>query len=107
MASGRQHYVELRMDPRTPPVERWSAGYKIWVGGEFLELARYDDDPAHDRMLHRHPATPTGPSDDIDRWFGNVPRVKHGRAILDDIKANYKKWLELVPDIAIEEYDEH
>jgi len=62
----RPHFVELRFQPANPPIQRLSAGYKVWVGDEFRELVRYDDDPIHDKVLHRHKASPDGPVDGVE-----------------------------------------
>ena len=102
----RPHLIELRYDPAHPPIDAWSAGYKVWDGTKFRELVRYDDDPVHDKVLHRHRASADGPVDGmegIDAWFPGVHVSLRGARIVADIKANYATWLHFVPLVKAED----
>lgn len=99
---GRPHYIELRWDPERGPKKRWSGGYKVWVGGEFIEVVRYDDDPAHEGTLHRHGPSLEGQLDTlggITSWFPGVPINRRGACILKDVRDHMMEWSRSLPQI--------
>ena len=92
----RPHRIALRFNPQHGLVRRVSAGYQVWSKGEFREFARYDDDPVHDSILHRHRFTIDGPGE-IDATFPGVPLQMRGRQIIEDVKANSSAWAAILP----------
>jgi hypothetical protein len=95
MASGRIGSL-CDSSPLHGPVQRVSAGYQVWSQGEFREFARYDDDPVHDGVLHRHRFTVNGPGE-IDAMFPGVTLQSRGKRIVEDIRAHASAWAALLP----------
>lgn len=91
-SSGRPHYAELRFNPDHGPIEEFCVGYKVWYGGEYVEIVRYDSD--HD-MFHRHSAG-YPESGGIEEWF-DVPMNQRGSFAVKDIKRNCEGWQSVLP----------
>jgi len=81
----------LRFDPERSPHRRVSAGFQVLDGKAWRELVRYDDDPLHGSVLHRHRFGPEGPGE-IDRWFEGVPVRERARAIRGDVERDGHLW---------------
>ncbi len=92
---GRSRRLVLRFARARVPRRRVSAGFQVLLGETWRELVRYDDDPTHDGVLHRHRFGVDGPGQ-IDRWFEGVPFRLRGRTIRADVERNAHLW-ELPP----------
>ena len=93
--NGRIHYAELRFNPLGGPINDCCVGYKVWYGGGYAEIVRYDSHPGED--FHRHDAGYPDTGGQVESFPG-IEMNRRGTFAVNHIRENHLAWHEVLPE---------